>query len=252
VAAIKAKNEAVMLNPSFPFAFETIGNGPVDAEYDAQQRPEIGLLLKEDDLSKVAPDQFSRPSIHEALLLAYTAPTNDPAKAREIAEKALTIDAVCPAAYFVLGAVCAKDLAEAEQYFDKAISVGNIGDYCPNFQTIFEEGHMWSHVHMRCYFRAVYGRFSIMRKKGNYESAIKLGQLLELLEHRRPALSKCLINYRLYMPELYLRLGKYVEAIQYIRNNPVEVDMRLSRGCGPFWSWCELLVLFLLLGKENK
>ena len=34
VAAIKAKNEAVMLNPSFPFAFETIGNGPVDAEYD--------------------------------------------------------------------------------------------------------------------------------------------------------------------------------------------------------------------------
>ena len=37
-------------------------------------------------------------------------------------QRALAIDAVCPAAYFVLGAVCAQTYEEAEDAFDKAIA----------------------------------------------------------------------------------------------------------------------------------
>jgi tetratricopeptide (TPR) repeat protein len=168
-------------------------------------------------------------------------------KATQLAKEALEMsDNKCVEAYNVLALTYAKNFEEALEFYRTAQKYGN--ELTKNPISYYEKkGECWLVPELRSYLRAVIGEANTLRKMRRLEEALKVYERLMRLDDNYYMYPTC-INYKIQIPEIYMRLGRFKDAKDFlIKNNSI-----IGRMSEITLSWNRALCDYVLSGRKDK
>jgi tetratricopeptide (TPR) repeat protein len=211
-------------NSSVPLRIERYGIAPREHKIHSFLAAELeldqfGYIETESGMIPAVANQFvSKTALTAQItaLYAYAFASSDPDKAIEIAKKSLSISPTCDA-YNVLAICESNNYEEALEFYRKGQTFGP--DVSANFDKLIRSHQVFEYHSMRGYFRSVHGEANTLRKLGRNTEALQVYLVLLQLDPNRYSYSSY-INYRAHIPEVYMKLGMWKEAEQFMSNDP--------------------------------
>ncbi|KAL0482179.1 hypothetical protein AKO1_013332 [Acrasis kona] len=240
-------------NANVPLSFEVYGNSPIDKNIQEHVSLLDGVndyfgsdIGQESMLAQTHPDvveQFTTEKIRAAHIIALRAyGYNDPAERAQEVEKSMSIAPTCEA-YNLKALYQAKSYEEALAFYKKGLELGP--SMTKKFNKFTREGVTFGAHSLRGFFRCAHGEANTLRKMGRYQESLESYQRLLKYDSNRYQYSSY-VNAKVHVPEVLVHLGKYREALDFIKKDK---DLTIMSSSIVTCVWTAALCEFVL--KQN-